>query len=48
MAAEAMKVIADAGDPLLGRMLIYDALSADVRVIGVKRLKSCSVCRTVT
>lgn len=48
MAAEAMKLLADAGTPLLGRMMIYDALSAEVRTIGIKRLKTCPVCRTVT
>ena len=48
MAAEAMKLLADAGTPLLGRMLIYDALHAQVRVIGIKRLKDCPICRTVT
>lgn len=48
MAAEAMKLLAGAGEPLLGRMLIYDALYADVRVIGVKRLKTCPVCSAVT
>lgn len=44
MAVEAIKLIAGAGEPLLGRMLIYDALYADVRVIGVKRRESCPIC----
>ncbi|CAN0589360.1 unnamed protein product, partial [Ectocarpus sp. 12 AP-2014] len=48
MAAEAMKLLADAGTPLLGRMLIYDALYSEVRVIGIKRRKDCPICRTVT
>ena len=48
MAGEAMKLLADAGTPLLGRMMIYDALHAEVRVIGVKRLENCPTCRTVT
>ncbi len=44
MAVEAIKLIAGAGEPLLGRMMIYDALYADVRVIGVKRRETCPVC----
>lgn len=44
MAAEAVKLIAGAGEPLLGRMMIYDALYADVRIIGLKRRETCSVC----
>ena len=44
MAVEAIKLLAGAGDPLLGRMMIYDALYADVRVIGVKRRKTCPIC----
>lgn len=44
MAVEAVKLIAGAGDPLLGRMMIYDALNGDVRVIGVKRRGTCPVC----
>lgn len=47
MAAEAMKLLADAGAPLLGRMMIYDALHGEVRIIGVKRLKDCRVCGAV-
>jgi molybdopterin/thiamine biosynthesis adenylyltransferase len=44
MAAEAVKLLAGAGDPLIGRMMIYDALSADVRVIGVMRRPGCQTC----
>lgn len=44
MAVEAIKLIAGAGEPLLGRMMIYDALYADVRVIGVKRRAACPIC----
>ena len=44
MAAEAIKLFAATGEPLLGRMMIYDALYADVRVIGVKRRDTCPVC----
>lgn len=45
MAVEAIKFLAGAGEPLLGRMMIYDALYADVRVIGVKRRDGCPVCQ---
>lgn len=44
MAAEAVKLIADAGAPLLGRMMIYDALYGDVRTISAKRRPDCAVC----
>ncbi len=44
MAAEAIKHIAQAGEPLKGRMLIYDALYAETRVITVKRDPGCPVC----
>lgn len=44
MALEAIKLIAGAGEPLLGRMLIYDALYAEMRIIGVKRRDDCPVC----
>ncbi len=44
MAVEAIKLIAGAGDPLRGRLMIYDALYADTRVINVKRRADCAVC----
>lgn len=44
MAVEAIKLLSGAGEPLVGRMLIYDALYADVRIIGVKRRETCPVC----
>ena len=44
MATEAVKVITGAGDPLRGRMMIYDALYAEVRVISAKRRGDCAVC----
>ncbi len=45
MAVEAVKFLAGAGAPLLGRMMIYDALYSDVRVIGVKRRTECQICK---
>jgi len=44
MAVEAVKLLAGAGDPLIGRMMIYDAQHGDVRVIGVKRRPGCQTC----
>ena len=44
MAAEAIKLIAQAGQPLLGEMLIYDALWGETRKIALKRRAECPVC----
>ncbi len=44
MAAEAIKLLAGAGDPLIGRLMIYDALHADSRVVGIKRRTDCQTC----
>ena len=44
MAVEAVKLITGAGEGLRGRLLIYDALYAEVRIIGVKRNPDCLVC----
>lgn len=44
MALEAIKHIAGAGTGLRGRMLIYDALHVDTRVIALKRRPDCPVC----
>ena len=44
MAAEAVKRIAGAGETLAGRLLIYDALHADARVIRVRPRADCAVC----
>ncbi|MCG6883466.1 MAG: molybdopterin-synthase adenylyltransferase MoeB [Silicimonas sp.] len=44
MAVEAIKLIADAGEPLIGRMLIYDALYAETRIIAARRRPDCRVC----
>lgn len=48
MAVEAVKLLSGAGEPLVGRMMIYDALFADVRVISVKRRDDCPVCGTAS
>ncbi len=44
MAVEAVKAITGAGEGLRGRMLIYDALYAETRTIGIKPRPSCEVC----
>ncbi|WP_116134950.1 HesA/MoeB/ThiF family protein [Tropicimonas sp. IMCC34043] len=44
MAVEAVKLIAGAGAPLRGRMLIFDALYGETRVIGLHRRADCPVC----
>ena len=44
MALEAIKLIAAAGEPLLGRLLIYDALSAETRTVRIGADPECPVC----
>ena len=44
MALEAVKVITGAGDPLRGRLLIYDGLYGEARVIAAERRADCAVC----
>jgi len=43
-AAEVIKLIAGAGEPLVGRLLLYDALWAEFRVIAAPRREGCAVC----
>ena len=44
MAVEAIKVLSGAGEALLGRMMIYDALYGETRTIAVARAADCKVC----
>jgi molybdopterin-synthase adenylyltransferase len=44
MALEALKIIAKAGQPLIGRILLYDGLSATARTLNLARDPSCPVC----
>jgi molybdopterin/thiamine biosynthesis adenylyltransferase len=44
MALEAIKEIADAGDTLSGRLLLYDGLAATARTIVLPRDPACPVC----
>ena len=43
-ALEALKVLAGFGEPLVGRLLLIDALSTRFRELRVKRDPACSVC----
>jgi molybdopterin/thiamine biosynthesis adenylyltransferase len=47
MAVEAIKVVARAGTPLRGLLLVYDALNAEVRRIRAAADPGCPVCRGV-
>jgi molybdopterin/thiamine biosynthesis adenylyltransferase len=44
MALEAIKVITGAGEPLAGRLLIYDALGAQTRTVKIGPDPECPVC----
>lgn len=44
MATEAVKLLLDIGDPLIGRLLMYDALSMKFRELKVNRDKDCPIC----
>ena len=43
-AVEAVKVITDAGEPLDGRLFLYDALRADTRTIRLSKREDCEAC----
>src|SRR6059036_3251274 len=43
-ALEAMKLILGAGKPLIGRMMYFDTLSSEVRVLKLRRDPNCLVC----
>lgn len=43
-AVEVLKILLDIGDPLVGRMMVYDALSARVAEVPVARRPSCPTC----
>jgi molybdopterin/thiamine biosynthesis adenylyltransferase len=44
MALEAIKLITGAGEPLSGRLLIYDALSAETRTVRIGADPACPSC----
>jgi adenylyltransferase/sulfurtransferase len=43
-AHEALKVLAAIGEPLVGRLLLWDGLAADLRSLRVPRDPGCAVC----
>jgi len=43
-ATEVIKLILDVGDPLIGRLLMYDALAATVTEVKVRRDPECPIC----
>lgn len=43
-ALEALKYLAQAGEPLIGRLLLWDGLRAEARVMKVPRDPGCPVC----
>ncbi|MBX3665225.1 MAG: HesA/MoeB/ThiF family protein [Burkholderiales bacterium] len=43
-AAEALKLLGGAGEPLTGRLLLLDALTMDLRTVGLGRDAGCAVC----
>jgi len=43
-ATEVVKLILGEGDPLVGRMLVYDAMDMKFRVLKLRRNTSCPVC----
>ncbi|MFV0490772.1 MAG: HesA/MoeB/ThiF family protein [Pseudorhodobacter sp.] len=47
MALEAVKAITGAGQGLRGRLMIYDGLYGETRMIMVKRRVDCPICRTL-
>ena len=44
MAAETMKIIAGAGEPLVGRLLLFDSLKGEIRYTRLNRDPACPVC----
>jgi molybdopterin/thiamine biosynthesis adenylyltransferase len=44
MALEAIKEIAQAGETLAGRVLLFDGLTANARTVALKRDPACPVC----
>jgi molybdopterin/thiamine biosynthesis adenylyltransferase len=44
MAVEAVKIVTGAGEPLAGRLLVYDALAAETRTVRIGADPDCEVC----
>jgi len=43
-ALESIKVLLNLGEPLRGRLMLFDALSFDIRILKLKRDPHCAVC----
>ncbi|MCA9445116.1 MAG: ThiF family adenylyltransferase, partial [Candidatus Omnitrophica bacterium] len=43
-ATEAIKILAEIGQPLVGRLLIFDALGMDFRKVKIPRDPDCAIC----
>ncbi|MCX7359394.1 MAG: molybdopterin-synthase adenylyltransferase MoeB [Alphaproteobacteria bacterium] len=44
MALEAIKLITQAGEPLIGRVMLFDGLNGEARTVALKRDPACPVC----
>lgn len=44
MALEAIKLITQAGEPLIGRVMLFDGLKGDARTVTLKRDPACPAC----
>jgi adenylyltransferase/sulfurtransferase len=42
--SEALKLVLGAGDPLIGRLLLFDALAATFTEVALRRDPDCPVC----
>ena len=45
-ATEAIKLILNKGNPLIGRFLVYDALDLSFRMFKLKKNSNCPLCGT--
>jgi adenylyltransferase/sulfurtransferase len=43
-ATEVLKILLGSGEPLIGRLLVYDALAMEFRTFGVSKDAGCAVC----
>lgn len=43
-AVEAIKLILGIGEPLIGKLLLFDALSMSVRQVNVRKNPACPIC----
>ena len=46
MATEAMKLLLDGGNPLVGRLMTYDSMSMKFQEFKVNRDRDCLICGT--